>query len=1560
MTRALLRSFILLLTIGLAGQATAQCISIAGCAVPVDRSLNVDTLDCGQVDSIIADPVSSLLFADFNDGTIPVGWTDNSSAQFDNPCEPSPDGSTHLWMGPAIDQPRFMQTVNFDLSTYSGGQICFEFDMAQQVDAAPCEGPDEPDEGVFLQYSTDDGTTWNNIFYFNPDTVCCGCPAGGCGGAAPSPFITWDSYCFNIPPSAFDTCTSIRWYQDFTSGNDFDHWGLDNVSISVTGGGGSGGGTYELAWLNDTTDTDSLFIFDATGFVGDTTVSVIYTNNIDDTCRTDINYYVRPTDAGPDIIAACDDGLGEPLQVTGATTVVWSPDYELDDIFSTNPITTTLVDTSYIVQSFCDQDTVGVDVVGTITPDALTSSGTDVDTICLFGSTNLTVTADLPIDSVVWSPDIELSATDQTSVFASPLADQMYTVEVWSAGGCNKLDTVMVFVGPPQPFVDATEDTTICAGETVPLNASAISAGGVITCDFPTSLSLGDDQLSSAITLPFSFDFFGNTFTDVFISSNGFLTFDSGSGSDLGNSALPTNTTFGARDFVALAWDDLDPGGGAGTIEWCVQGTAPNRQFVVTFTDVPHFPGPAGPTVTVQAVLYETSNVVQINNIDINNDGLGMTQGIGNSDGTLGVGPAAYNNTAFTAVNESWLYIPTSDTTYDLINTGGGGSGTPSTFDFNWTAITGSTADLSDPTIADPVFSGTSTSTYVVEITPTGTDCSAFDTVTVTVTPDFSFTLTASDDTICRNQTSVLTVSPDATYPGYDVTWSPDDNSLDTINGLSVNATPDNTTTYTATIQAVGGCINIDSIDLIVAGEAPPPVTFSDVDPICDGTPASVTATLGQGETITDDFEGAGCFDPTVWASVTNGDCLGDCGTPSGSGSALHFDGTGTPGVNRVAQTVPIDASAGGSITFDMIFGSAFGSCENADAGEDVELQFSTDGGATWTTIALYDNDVITTWTSITETIPPAAQTSSTIFRWTQIQFSSCTNCDEWAIDNVEIDAGCFGPSCGNFDYLWYPNDFDITNPTDSSTLLAPSSSKWFFLDVTTAGTDCSITDSIFIRVNELVYDISPDAEICEGDSAEIWIDAGANVTYTWTPAAGLTDPSADTTDAFPTTDTWFVVQMDSLAGCSDEDSVLVTIDQPEQVPIVPSDFDLTVCPDSTLTLGVGPSYESYEWFPGGITDPTITAGPGSYWATLTSALGCEDFTDTVTVTEAVINQLTGWGSDTAFCAGGSTVLSAPDTLSDVNWFSNGTPVGSGTDLTVSSNGNFSFTFRTDQGCLNTSDAVEVTVNPLPVLDMSNFGNPVLCCSEDSLVKNIASAIVSPALSDVTGVFWNGQAITPIEPLMNVPLDLGVDSFRIVDANGCAQSDTFRTERFCADPVIDGDTLIAVDDNGSMDLVHDTYGPNDSTTYQWLPGLFPDPTSQNQIFTSSTPGTFDFTAYVTTNAGDPGFQCIDTAVHTIEVFYPVVPATFPAAFTPNNDGLNDVFGPTVTAGLVTITDFRIYNSWGEEVYDVGDDTPWDGTAAGVDQPAGTYVYYITVEYADGSTETFAGSVSLIR
>ena len=93
---------------------------------------------------------------------------------------------------------------------------------------------------------------------------------------------------------------------------------------------------------------------------------------------------------------------------------------------------------------------------------------------------------------------------------------------------------------------------------------------------------------------------------------------------------------------------------------------------------------------------------------------------------------------------------------------------------------------------------------------------------------------------------------------------------------------------------------------------------------------------------------------------------------------------------------------------------------------------------------------------------------------------------------------------------------------------------------------------------------------------------------------------------------------------------------------------------------------------------------------------------------------------------------------------------------------------------------------------------------------------------------------------------------------------------------------------------------------------------------------------------------------------------FPDGFTPNGDGLNDVFRPKMMKKVKLFREFSIYNRWGDRVYTATNFSSkskklqWDGLFQGEPAEEGPYVYIVRLQNALGFEESFNGIVSLKR
>ncbi|MFO8086836.1 MAG: PKD domain-containing protein [Bacteroidales bacterium] len=193
-----------------------------------------------------------LMNNDFNNGTIGVGWSSAAANPvFSNPCGPGPNGA-HLWVGTTASQSRTLVTVDYDVSI-GGCDIEWWMRYGRQSGAGNCEDPDYYDEGVHLQWSTNNGATWTDFpgpdqdpvgtNSINPPYNTTTPGTGGYwepDGVPPDPptqsVYYWHEYACNIPVAATSTATQFRWAQLSTSSSGFDAWGIDEVEIKCPTG----------------------------------------------------------------------------------------------------------------------------------------------------------------------------------------------------------------------------------------------------------------------------------------------------------------------------------------------------------------------------------------------------------------------------------------------------------------------------------------------------------------------------------------------------------------------------------------------------------------------------------------------------------------------------------------------------------------------------------------------------------------------------------------------------------------------------------------------------------------------------------------------------------------------------------------------------------------------------------------------------------------------------------------------------------------------------------------------------------------------------------------------------------------------------------------------------------------------------------------------------------------------------------------------------------------------------------------------------------------------------
>lgn len=207
----------------------------------------------------------------------------------------------------------------------------------------------------------------------------------------------------------------------------------------------------------------------------------------------------------------------------------------------------------------------------------------------------------------------------------------------------------------------------------------------------------------------------------------------------------------------------------------------------------------------------------------------------------------------------------------------------------------------------------------------------------------------------------------------------------------------------------------------------------------------------------------------------------------------------------------------------------------------------------------------------------------------------------------------------GNIQYNWnFGNNQQATGSTASTRYFTAGTATIRLIGRTDFG--CADTVYKTIRINPTpVVVASNDAKICLGQSTTLQV-RGAN-SYTWSPQQSLSCNDCSSTVASPTQTTAYVVTGSNAFGCSNTDTVLVTVVQPFQISVSPND---TICfPQNESAQLFATGAKRYVWSPAvGLNAsniPNPIARPAS--TTAYTVIGYDDdncFTDTAFVTVAV------------------------------------------------------------------------------------------------------------------------------------------------------------------------------------------------------------------------------------------------------------------------------------------------------------------------------------------------------
>jgi gliding motility-associated-like protein len=537
-------------------------------------------------------------------------------------------------------------------------------------------------------------------------------------------------------------------------------------------------------------------------------------------------------------------GTPTTLNGTGGGTYNWSPSSSLSNPNISNPVASPTTSTTYtliVTQNNCsDTDFVSV----TTLPLPAVSAGTDVS-ICMGNSTTLSATG---TGTFVWSPSTGLSCTTCTNPITNPTSTTNYTLTITDANSCTNTDVVQVTVNPlPQPNA-GPRPGWVCPGFSTTLNAS-----NGITYVWSPSSSLNNPNVSNPVASPTV----NTQYTVNATDANGCSNWDT-----LTVLLAPTVPTNAGNNVSICIGQSVTLGGNP---------TSPSPNTVYSWS--PSFglnnttvANPvATPTITTTYTVFTASDTcngtntvtVFVNMLPSISAGNDVSICAGDSV-MLTASSGILYSWSTTQTSTSITVSPTSSSSYTVIGTDANGCSNkdsvtvfvhalPSISAGNDVSICAGDSVMltasggilyswsTTQTSTSITVSPTSSSTYtVIGIDANG--CSNIDTAMVFVLGPSSIT-TSNDTTICIGDSAYLFAAGGTNY-----TWSPS-SSLNNSSIANPIATPTVTTTYTVTVVGTNGCINSDTVKVVV--NALPNIDAGNDTLICSGSSATLNAQGG-------------------------------------------------------------------------------------------------------------------------------------------------------------------------------------------------------------------------------------------------------------------------------------------------------------------------------------------------------------------------------------------------------------------------------------------------------------------------------------------------------------------------------------------------------------------------------------------------------------------------------------------------------------------------------------------------------------------------------------------
>ncbi|WP_207496843.1 gliding motility-associated C-terminal domain-containing protein [Aridibaculum aurantiacum] len=393
--------------------------------------------------------------------------------------------------------------------------------------------------------------------------------------------------------------------------------------------------------------------------------------------------------------------------------------------------------------------------------------------------------------------------------------------------------------------------------------------------------------------------------------------------------------------------------------------------------------------------------------------------------------------------------------------------------------------------------------------------------------------------------------------------------------------------------------------------------------------------------------------------------------------------------------------------------------------------------------------------------------------------------------------------------------------------------------------------------------------------------------------------------------------------GCNHDTTFnLVVLDSPVKPNLGP---DTAMCSGQSITLRVGnvQGGNTYTWNTGATGTSLPVTQPGRYWVQVRNLNNCSR-TDTIEVLPTTPYSV-NLGRDTSFCATSPLVLSPATSVPVASYlWSNSSTNNS---LTITGPGRYWVEASDAAGC-KVRDTIDISSNPI---NSFNFPGDTSICEQSS----ITLALQPHAGTSIT---WSDGTTGNTNTLYGGTIGITANNI------GCIRTSQLNVGIRPLPRISAGrDTSMCMGFTVPLSVSYAGAGAQ----YLWSTG------SRDSTITTGTAGSY--WAEATVN----GCSYRDTVVVAYKDCSCEV--TIPNAFSPNNDGINDFFKPTIQCAPINFK-MTIFNRYGQKLYEGFDYVRgWNGQVNGSLLGVGTYYYIITfINQNLKREEKFSGSVTLFR